>query len=148
MAGRSFFTLSQVAQHNSKQDCWLVINGKVSEVTKFLEEHPGGEEALLELAGKDATKEFDAIGHSMVALNMLLKYQVGVVQGAIVEEVDPKDVMEKESKSKDMSAFVIKEDAMPLAFYELFVPLIVATLYFVYRCLTTTYPLTTNSSHL
>ncbi|KAE9457225.1 hypothetical protein C3L33_10873, partial [Rhododendron williamsianum] len=69
------FTLSQVAQHKSKKDCWLVINGRVVNVTKFLEEHPGGEEVLIESAGKDATKEFDDIGHSKAAKEMLLKYQ-------------------------------------------------------------------------
>lgn len=105
-------------------------------MTKFLEEHPGGEEVILEVAGKDATKEFDVIGHSKAAQNMVLKYQVGVLQGATVQEV--KDVVDKESDTKEMSAFVIKEGARSksLAFYEFFVPLLVAALYFGYRCLT------------
>ncbi|KAL5189764.1 Cytochrome B5 isoform D [Glycine soja] len=111
---------------------------KVLDVTKFLEEHPGGEEVILEVAGKDATKEFDVIGHSKAAQNMVLKYQVGVLQGATVQEVDLKDVVDKESNTKEMSAFVIKEGARSksLAFYEFFVPLLVAGLYFGYRCLT------------
>ncbi|KAH1252512.1 Cytochrome B5 isoform D [Glycine max] len=138
MAERRVFTLSQVAQHKSNKDCWLVINGRVLDVTKFLEEHPGGEEVILEVAGKDATKEFDVIGHSKAAQNMVLKYQVGVLQGATVQEVDLKDVVDKESNTKEMSAFVIKEGARSksLAFYEFFVPLLVAGLYFGYRCLT------------
>ena len=107
-------------------------------MTKFLEEHPGGEEVILEVAGKDATKEFDVIGHSKAAQNMVLKYQVGVLQGATVQEVDLKDVVDKESDTKEMSAFVIKESARSksLVFYEFFVPLLVAALYFGYRCLT------------
>ncbi|XP_027354940.1 cytochrome b5 isoform X1 [Abrus precatorius] len=133
----------EVAQHKSNKDCWLVINGRVLDVTKFLEEHPGGEEVLLELAGKDATKEFDAIGHSNTAQNMVLKYQVGVVQGATIQEVDFKDVVDKESNSKEMSAFVIKEDAMSKsrAFYEFFVPILFAGVYFGYRCLTRADPI-------
>ncbi|XP_028234951.1 cytochrome b5-like [Glycine soja] len=127
---------TEVAQHKSNKDCWLVINGRVLDVTKFLEEHPGGEEVILEVAGKDATKEFDVIGHSKAAQNMVLKYQVGVLQGATVQEV--KDVVDKESDTKEMSAFVIKESARSksLVFYEFFVPLLVAALYFGYRCLT------------
>ncbi|TKY74998.1 Cytochrome b5 [Spatholobus suberectus] len=138
MAERRVFTLSQVAQHKSNKDCWVVINGRVLDVTKFLEEHPGGEEVILEVAGKDATKEFDVIGHSKAAQNMVVKYQVGVVQGATVKEVDFKDVVDKESNTKEMSAFVIKEDArsMSLAFYDFFVPFLVAGAYFGYRCLT------------
>ncbi|KAE8665201.1 Cytochrome b5 [Hibiscus syriacus] len=81
MAEHTVFTLQQVAQHKSNNDCWLVIHGKVLNVTKFLEEHPGGEEVLLESAGKDATKEFNDIGHSKTAKNLVFKYQVGVIQG-------------------------------------------------------------------
>ncbi|KAK7283264.1 hypothetical protein RIF29_12671 [Crotalaria pallida] len=134
MADGKVFTLSQVAQHNSNKDCWLVINGRVLDVTKFLEEHPGGEDVILELAGKDATKEFDAIGHSKGAQNMLPKYQVGVAQGVTVGEVNLKDAREKEPKKEEMSAFVIKEEAMPksVVCYEFIVPFLVATLYFVY----------------
>ncbi|KAK7310816.1 hypothetical protein RJT34_08563 [Clitoria ternatea] len=138
MAGLRFFTFSQVAQHKSNKDCWLVINGRVLDVTKFLEEHPGGDEVLLEVAGKDATKEFDAIGHSKEAQNLVLKYQVGVLQGVNVQEVDFKGVVDKESNNKEMSAFVIKEDSAPksIVFYEFFVPILVAGLYFGYRFLT------------
>ena len=115
------------------------------DVTKFMEEHPGGEEVLVELAGKDATKEFDTIGHSKGAQKLLPKYQVGVLQGATVEEVDSKDdVTDKEYKNKEMSAFVIKEEAesKSVAFYEFFVPILVASLYFGYRCLTRADPIT------
>ncbi|XP_027904340.1 cytochrome b5 [Vigna unguiculata] len=130
---------TEVAQHRSNRDCWVVINGRVLDVTKFLQEHPGGEEVILEVAGKEATKQFDAIGHSKAAQNMVVKYQVGVLQGAKVEEVDMNDdVVDTESNTKEMSAFVIKDGAnyKSISFYEFFVPLLVATLYFGYRCLT------------
>ncbi|CAJ1973448.1 unnamed protein product [Sphenostylis stenocarpa] len=139
MAGPRVFTQSQVAQHKSNKDCWLVINGRVLDVTKFLVEHPGGEEVILEVAGKEATNEFDAIGHSKTAQKLILKYQVGVLQGATVPDVDMNDgVVDKESNTKEMSAFVLKDGAnsKSIAFYEFFVPLLVAGLYFGYRCLT------------
>ncbi|XP_020213413.1 cytochrome b5 [Cajanus cajan] len=138
MAERRVFTLSQVSQHKSNKDCWVVINGRVLDVTKFLEEHPGGEEVILEVGGNDATKEFDAIGHSKAAQNVVLKYQVGVLQGAIVKDVDLKDVVDKESNTKEMSAYVIKEDgrSKSLAFYDFVVPFLAAGLYIGYRCLT------------
>jgi cytochrome b involved in lipid metabolism len=111
----------------------------VLDVTKFLEEHPGGEEVILEVAGKDATKEFNDIGHSKAAQNLVLKYQVGVLEGAKVEKVDDMDFVEdKESKSKEMSAFVIKEDTSckTATLLELFVPILFACIYFGYSVIT------------
>ncbi|KEH35789.1 cytochrome b5-like heme/steroid-binding domain protein [Medicago truncatula] len=129
----------EISNHKSNKDCLLVINGRVLDVTKFLEEHPGGEEVIVEVAGKDATKEFDAVGHSKVAQNLVLKYQVGVLEGATVEKVDGKDVVEdNEPRSKEMSAFVIKEDSTSktVTFLEFFVPIIFACIYFGYRLIT------------
>lgn len=106
-------------------------------LTKFLEEHPGGEEVLLEVAGKDATKEFDTIGHSQGAKNMLSKFQVGVLQGHIVQDVSGKDDATNESTKKEMSAFVIKEDSSSFkGLFDFFVPFMAASLYFGYRYLT------------
>merc|ERR1712127_548646 len=59
--GMSAYTLSDVAKHTTKGDCWVVVNGQVLDVTKFLSEHPGGELAILTFAGKDATEEFNMI---------------------------------------------------------------------------------------
>ena len=44
-------TLAQVSQHKTRSDLWLVVENKVYNVSKFLDEHPGGEEVLIEQAG-------------------------------------------------------------------------------------------------
>jgi len=54
-------TLQEVAKHNSKEDLWLVIHGKVYDLTTFLPEHPGGPRIILKYAGQDATDAFDPI---------------------------------------------------------------------------------------
>merc|ERR1711879_282613 len=46
---------------NKKGDCWVVVNGKVLNVTNFLKDHPGGELAILTFGGKDASEEFNMI---------------------------------------------------------------------------------------
>merc|ERR1719235_2133521 len=58
--GKSF-TKEDVATHNSKASCWVILHDRVLDVTSFLGDHPGGELAILTFAGKDATEEFDMI---------------------------------------------------------------------------------------
>jgi L-lactate dehydrogenase (cytochrome) len=54
-------TGTEVAKHNSKASCWVIIHGKAYDVTEFLPEHPGGQKIILKYAGKDATEEFEPI---------------------------------------------------------------------------------------
>ncbi|CAL5875300.1 uncharacterized protein PFLUO_LOCUS9605 [Penicillium psychrofluorescens] len=54
-------TGAAVAQHNSRDSCWVIVHGKAYDVTEFLPEHPGGQKIILKYAGKDATEEFDPI---------------------------------------------------------------------------------------
>lgn len=49
---------SVVAQNNTEKSAWIIIDGKVYDVTNFAAMHPGGEGILLKLAGKDVTEEF------------------------------------------------------------------------------------------
>jgi len=60
------WTLSDVAKHNKPDDCWVVVNGKVLDATKFLKDHPGGAKAILLYAGKDATEEFNMLHEDSV----------------------------------------------------------------------------------
>jgi cytochrome b involved in lipid metabolism len=55
------FTLADIAKHNTKEDCWVSVNGMALNVTDFLENHPGGPKAILLYAGKDATEEFNML---------------------------------------------------------------------------------------
>ena len=60
----------EVALHKSDENCWIVLNGKVYDVTDYLEEHPGGVGKIMEQAGGDATKAFNDAKHSMDALEI------------------------------------------------------------------------------
>ncbi|RCN26486.1 putative cytochrome b5 [Ancylostoma caninum] len=75
-------TRKEVSQHNTNKSAWFVVGNKVYDVTKFLDEHPGGCEVLLEQAGRDATEAFEDVGHSTDARQMREQYYVG----DIVEE--------------------------------------------------------------
>ena len=42
MADLKTFTLEEVAKHNTREDCWVIVGTDVLDVTKYLDEHPGG----------------------------------------------------------------------------------------------------------
>ncbi len=52
------FSPEEVARHNTAEDCWIIVNGQVFDVTRFLAEHPGGKKVLLKVAGQDASAQF------------------------------------------------------------------------------------------
>lgn len=65
------FTPSEVASHSSENDCWIIVNDTVYDVTNFIKEHPGGKKVLLGVAGKDATKQFQSLHQP----NVLIQYK-------------------------------------------------------------------------
>ncbi|XP_020377281.1 cytochrome b5 [Rhincodon typus] len=89
----NYITMEDVKTHNSSKSTWLVIHDKVYDVTKFLEEHPGGEEVLFEQAGGDATESFEDVGHSSDAREMLKQYFIGELDLADRRKEYSKDVL-------------------------------------------------------
>lgn len=81
------FDAAEVAKHNRPDSCWVILYGKVYDVTDFLSEHPGGSKIILKLAGKDATEEYDPI-HPPGILEENLKPEV--MLGTVNPETLPK----------------------------------------------------------
>ncbi|KAK9466531.1 hypothetical protein V1512DRAFT_208405 [Lipomyces arxii] len=83
-------TSAEMAAHNTMKSVYISINSrKVYDVTKFLDEHPGGAELILDYAGKDATSIMaDVISHehSEAAYEILDEYLVGILATPDEEE--------------------------------------------------------------
>ena len=43
--------LTDLAKHNTKEDCWVVYKNKVYDVTSWIPNHPGGESAIARTCG-------------------------------------------------------------------------------------------------
>lgn len=55
----SGYTLAQVATHNSASSCWSAVNGNVYDLSSWIGNHPGGQEAILSICGKDGSAAFN-----------------------------------------------------------------------------------------
>jgi cytochrome b involved in lipid metabolism len=64
------YELEECKRHTSQNDCWLVINGKVYNVTDFLDEHPGEKTRFSGSPGQ--LKSSDQVFNLMVKLTILL----------------------------------------------------------------------------
>ncbi|XP_047530896.1 cytochrome b5-like [Vanessa atalanta] len=73
------FSRKEVAERSTKQQVMFIIHNQVYDVTKFLDDHPGGHEVLLDVIGKDASTDFIDIGHSSDANDIMKKYHIGEV---------------------------------------------------------------------
>ncbi|XP_019459775.1 PREDICTED: cytochrome b5-like [Lupinus angustifolius] len=110
------YTFDEVAKHNHKKDCWIVVHGKVYDVTPFLDDHPGGDEPLLMATGKDATIDFEDIGHSDTAIEDMQQYYVGEIDtNTFTAKVDnstpvtpPTGQVVAFSASNESSSFILK----------------------------------------
>ncbi|KAK7993080.1 hypothetical protein PG991_016259 [Apiospora marii] len=76
------FSAKEVALHREGTDAWMTIHGEVYDVTKYLHDHPGGADVLVEAAGMDASEAFDNAGHSEDAFEIMEQYRVGRLKGA------------------------------------------------------------------
>ena len=74
------YTTEDLAEHASSSSCWVARDGKVYDVTKFLDDHPGGDDLVLKYAGKDigeVMKDPEEHEHSESAYDMLEEFLIG-----------------------------------------------------------------------
>jgi flavocytochrome c len=75
------FSLEEVAKHNKKEDLWIAVKGIVLDVTNWVDEHPGGPQALFSHMGKDASEEFEMLHDDEVIPKYAPEIVIGKVKG-------------------------------------------------------------------
>ncbi len=79
--GSPEFTVAEVATHTTVESCYTIINGKVYDLTMWVNMHPGGKQAILSLCGIDGTARFQAKhGSSTQANGALARFLIGTVK--------------------------------------------------------------------
>ena len=97
--GKVFTDLDEIFEHNTKQSTWLLIDNKVYDVTNF--KHPGGKQILMQNAGMDATTQFEDIGHSDKAFEIMKEIYVGDFKPDLGEDSGKQGILEKGQSSSD-----------------------------------------------
>ncbi|KAM0524127.1 hypothetical protein ACHAPE_001383 [Trichoderma viride] len=75
------YTMEEVAKHNTREDLWVVVKGVVLDLTNWVEEHPGGVNAILNFMGRDATEEFAMLHDDEVIPKYAPSQVIGRVKG-------------------------------------------------------------------
>ncbi|PVF97502.1 hypothetical protein CPB86DRAFT_785806 [Serendipita vermifera] len=90
-----------VAQHNSREGCWIIVHGHVYDVTDFLDDHPGGSKIILKYAGKDATEEYEPIHPpDAITTHLAKEKHLGKVDPSTVTKV-VKEITKEETARQD-----------------------------------------------
>ncbi|MEK9179046.1 MAG: cytochrome b5-like heme/steroid binding domain-containing protein, partial [Patescibacteria group bacterium] len=53
------YTLANVSGHVDAESCWTIVNGSIYDLTAWVSQHPGGEEKILSICGKDGSAAFN-----------------------------------------------------------------------------------------
>ena len=81
--GMMEYTIADVAEHNTVDDCWVIVNDTVHDVSTFAQsgKHPGGD--ISGACGTDATEMFfnrpNGTAHSQEAQDYLATMKLGTV---------------------------------------------------------------------
>jgi flavocytochrome c len=75
------YTMEEVAKHNTKDDLWVVVKGVVMDLSHWLDEHPGGPQAIMNFMGRDATDEFEMLHDDEVIPKYAPQQVIGRVKG-------------------------------------------------------------------
>ena len=90
---------TEIKKHNGSNDCWLMVNGGVYNVSNYLRFHPGGRFVIAPFCGKDATIAFNTRGgnsrHSPRATALLSLYMIGEVGGKTTDALIAKTAQQE-----------------------------------------------------
>ncbi|KAJ7188747.1 glyoxylate dehydrogenase [Mycena filopes] len=96
MGAMSLIPEQLLAQHASRESCWIVVHKKVYDITDFLDEHPGGSKIILRYAGKDATAEYEPIHPpDMISSNLPPEKHIGIAEPSASAVAPAKTEQEK-----------------------------------------------------
>ncbi|OAK99499.1 hypothetical protein IQ06DRAFT_251656 [Phaeosphaeriaceae sp. SRC1lsM3a] len=98
MAGLTV-TVEEIKKHDKENDCWIVVNDIVWDITDFIPSHPGGNEIITKHAGFDASMSYNSVhSPSLISKTLDVSKRKGTIHA---------------SKNQDLLKPPPTEDAQP-----------------------------------
>lgn len=104
------YSLKEISKHTTSDSCWVIYQNKVYNVTEFIQDHPGGDDLILDYAGKDVTQVMKDVlehEHSDSAYDILNEYCIGTLEESVHDK--RMQLLEGEEESKTFA----EEDFKP-----------------------------------
>jgi cytochrome b involved in lipid metabolism len=76
---RRLISEAELAKHNTENDLWVAIEGKVYDLTAY-KTHPGGFQVLVDVGGRDGTVEYLDANHPSYVEEDMPQYYIGDLQ--------------------------------------------------------------------
>jgi cytochrome b involved in lipid metabolism len=79
--GEKTYTMADVQAASTPENCLSAINGKVYDLTAWINKHPGGDKNILKICGIDGSSAFDGKHGGQTKPETVLKgFSVGVLK--------------------------------------------------------------------
>ncbi|TWU77426.1 hypothetical protein ED733_006567 [Metarhizium rileyi] len=80
-------SVSEISQHCSPRDSWIVVDGNVYDMTDFAPSHPGGPEIIHQYSGRDASVPYNKVhAPSLIKSSLDTKHHIGILDTATISE--------------------------------------------------------------
>ena len=105
-------SVTEISSHNQSDDCWVVVDGQVWDITGFAPEHPGGPGIIYKYAGRDASKAYnDVHAPSIIKDGLPANAYKGVIDESTITKEWSEPLPNETPKAKPQSA----EEKTPLS---------------------------------
>ncbi|EXJ64466.1 L-lactate dehydrogenase (cytochrome) [Cladophialophora yegresii CBS 114405] len=97
-----------VQSHKTRDDCWIVVGGKVYNMSRFAPEHPGGAEIIYAYAGRDATEAYLEVHEpNLIASTLPPNEHIGDLDpGTAFPDEPPSKTQQRKAEKPPLETFI------------------------------------------
>lgn len=77
----NYLTLTETQKHSTKEDCWVILNENIYDLSSYILQHPGGQGPILRTCGGDGSSAFNKVDQHLLPFvqKKMREYLLGAV---------------------------------------------------------------------